>query len=176
MKPHCWNYIAAFPIQLLHFIVLMWFRLLGSWADSDQFLFHGVKKRSCCFLFCGRQKSQVDLKLLVFNQIQIISSQTRKIIWKEACRKSKGYWSCQFYNKKQLVTLNNTLISVFEIAMFVLKQIFEDWRKNPEEDLFPFLTFFVIIIAFKHAWYLDIMRALIWVSFTVLMIVLKFTT
>lgn len=35
--------------------------------------------------------------------------------------------------------------------MFVVKQILEDWRKNPEEELFPFLTSLVIIIAFKHA-------------------------
>lgn len=88
-------------------------------------------------------KSQFDLKLLGFNQIQIMSSQTKKIIWKESCRKNKGYGSCQFSNEKQLVTLIIlTLIIVFETSMFVVKQIFEDWRENPEEELFPFLTFF----------------------------------
>lgn len=34
--------------------------------------------------------------------------------------------------------------------MFVVKQVFEVWRKNPEEELFPLLSF-VIVIAFKHA-------------------------
>lgn len=56
------------------------------------------------------------------------------------------------YQVKQLITSNHTPFdNVFEISMVIVKYMFEDGRKNPEENFFPFLTTCGIFMTLKHA-------------------------